>query len=68
MKIIYELFRAEIDKQKSIQRRADGRKLTNADIAKKTGFSVSTIHAFMGGGRASEQTAKAIAKALNIEM
>lgn len=68
MKPIFELFRAEIDKQKSIQRRADGKKLTNADIAKLTGIKTSTIHAFMSGDRTSEKTAKAIAKALRIEM
>ncbi|NLH02501.1 MAG: hypothetical protein GX488_11635 [Clostridiales bacterium] len=65
MKIIYELFR---DKVRHIKL---DRKITNADIAKMTGcYKESTIHVFMTGGkgRDSEAVAKAIARALDIEL
>jgi transcriptional regulator with XRE-family HTH domain len=43
------------------------RKLTNADIAKLTGYTKATIEAFMCGARDGDAVADAIAKALNIE-
>ena len=58
---IYELFKAEIVKQKRL------RKLTNADLGKLTGYKQQTIDAFMAGARESENVAKAIAKVLKIE-
>jgi len=68
VEIIYELFRAEIDKAKMLYKQTNGRKLTNADIAKRTGYSLSSIEAFMAGNRPSENIAKQIATALNIEL
>lgn len=59
---IYEFFRGKIAEQKKL------RKLTNADIAQMTGYTKSAIAAFMCGARESEQVAKAIANALNIEL
>ena len=59
---IYELFKAEIVKQKRI------RKLTNKDLGKLTGYKRKTIDAFMAGAGESENVAKAIAKVLNIEL
>ena len=56
------MFRAKIAEQKKL------RNLTNADIAKMTGYTKSTIDAFMCGVRESEKVAKAIAKALGIEL
>jgi len=44
------------------------KQLTNADLGHLTGFSRSTIDAFMAGARESENVARAIAKALKIEM
>jgi hypothetical protein len=55
------LFIGKIAEQKKIK------KLTNADLAIKTGFSVKTIEAFMCGVRDGDKVADAIAKALNIE-
>ena len=62
VKIIYRLFRAKIAEQKQL------RKLTNADMAKLTGYTKSTIDAFMCGVRESDAVAKAIAKVLDIEL
>jgi hypothetical protein len=62
VKIIYRLFRAKIAEQKKL------RNLTNADMAKLTGYTKSTIDAFMCGVRESENVAKAIAEALDIEI
>lgn len=58
---IYELFRGKIAEQKKI------RHLTDADIAKMTGYTRSTIRAFMCGARENEKIATAIAQALKIE-
>ena len=58
---IYELFRGKIAEQKKIRR------LTDADIAKMTGYTTSTIRAFMCGSRENEKIATAIAQALEIE-
>jgi hypothetical protein len=58
---IYELFRGKIAEQKKLRR------LTNGDIAKMTGYSVSTINAFMAGNRENDKIANAIAKVLDIE-
>lgn len=58
---IYELFRGKIAEQKKI------RHLTDADIAKMTGYTTSTIRAFMCGVRENEKIATAIAQALEIE-
>lgn len=58
---IYELFRGKIAEQKKIRR------LTDADIAKMTGYTTSTIRAFMCGSRENEKIATAIAQALGIE-
>lgn len=55
------VFVAEVDKQKRLKN------LTNADIAKLTGYTRSTIDAFMGGFRDSNNVRKAIAEALKIE-
>lgn len=59
---IYELFRNQIRHAKIDQ------KLTNTDIAKKSGLSKSTVAAFMCGARETDRTANAIAKALHIEI
>lgn len=58
---IYELFRGKIAEQKKIRR------LRDADIAKMTGYTTSTIRAFMCGSRENEKIATAIAQALGIE-
>lgn len=58
---IYELFRGKIAEQKKIRR------LTDADVAKMTGYKTSTIRAFMAGCRENEKIATAIAQALGIE-
>lgn len=58
---IYELFRGKIAEQKKLRR------FTNGDIAKMTGYSVSTINAFMAGNRENDKIANAIAKVLDIE-
>ena len=58
---IYELFRGKIAEKKKIRR------LTDADIAKMTGYTTSTIRAFMCGVRENEKIATAIAQALGIE-
>lgn len=58
---IYELFRGKIAEQKKI------RHLTDVDIAKMTGYTTSTIRAFMCGVRENEKIATAIAQALEIE-
>jgi len=60
---INELIRAEIAKQKVLQ------KLTNNDIAKMTGYSCSAIRQAICGTYTgnSEKVTDAIAKALKIE-
>lgn len=58
---IYELFRGKIAEQKKIRR------LTDADVAKMTGYKTSAIRAFMCGSRENEKIATAIAQALGIE-
>lgn len=55
-------FVGKISEQKKV------RHLTNADLAKMTGYKRSTIEAFMCGARDSDAVAKALAKALNIEL
>lgn len=55
------MFVGKIAEQKKL------RGLTNADIAKITGYKKSTIAAFMHGSRRSEKVADAIAMALGIE-
>lgn len=59
---IYGLFIGKVAEQKKI------RKLTNADIAKMTGYTKNAIDAFMCGKRSSENMAKAIAYVLEIEL
>lgn len=59
---IYTLLRAKVAEQKKL------RNLTNKDIAKMTGYTKSTIDAFMCGVRESDKVAKAIATALGIEL
>ena len=60
--IIYKLFCGKVAEQKKL------RKLTNADLAKMTGYKVGAINAFMCGARESERIAKALAAVLNIEL
>jgi len=55
---IYELFKAEVDKQH----------LNNKDLAKMTHFSESMIKAFMCGTRNSDTVANALARVLDIEI
>ena len=62
VKIIYELFREKIKHAKV------DKKYTNADIAKLTGYTTSTVEAFMCGARVSDKVARAISKALNVEL
>jgi hypothetical protein len=62
VKNIYEIFRGKVAEQKKL------RKITDADIAEMTGFTLSTIRAFMCGVRQGEKTAKSIAKVLGIEL
>lgn len=62
VKIIYRLFCGKVAEQKKL------RKLTNADLAKMTGYSKKTIESFMCGARESEPIAKALAAALHIEL
>ena len=59
---MYEIFRGEVAKVVKIRR------LSYQKIADMTGFKVSTIRAFMCGARNSDQVAKAISKALEIEL
>lgn len=59
---MYQLLRAEIKKQMFL------RGLTYQDLAEQIGIKRSTISAFMCGVRSSESTAKALAKALDIEL
>jgi len=59
---IYELFKAEVDKQKRLKR------LNNKDLAKMTCFSESTIKSFMCGARNSDAVAKSLARVLDIEI
>lgn len=59
---IYELFKAEVCKQKRLRR------LNNKKLAEMTGFTKSTIDAFMCGVRDSDSVAIAIARVLDIEI
>lgn len=59
---LYEIFRGEVAKVRKIE------KLSNQDIADRAGLKKCTVAAFMCGARDSEATAKAIAKALKIEL
>lgn len=58
---MYELFRAEVAKQKKLKR------LTDADVARMSGLTIASVRAFMCGARESDRTANAIALALGIE-
>ena len=60
---MYELLRAEVDKQKRLRIP----KLTNKDLAKMTGFKTSTINKFMSGHEVSENIANALARELKIK-
>ena len=60
--ISYELLIGKIAEQKKLRR------LTYMDIAKMTGYKPNTINMFMNGYRQSENVARAIARALNVEM
>jgi len=60
--IIYRLFCGKVAEQKKLH------KLTNADLAKMTGYRKKSIEAFMCGARESEAIAKSIAAALGIEL
>ena len=59
---INRIFIAEVKKQLSIRR------WKYADLAKATGYTRTTIEAFMIGKRDSENMIKAIATALEIEI
>ena len=59
---INRLFVAEVKRQLAL------RKWTSKDLAKATGYKVSTIYACMSGRRDSGAVEKAIAAALNIEL
>lgn len=59
---LYEGLKAEVAKIRW------ERKLTNRDIARMIGVSKSTVAAFMCGARESDTTAKALAKAFNLEL
>lgn len=56
------LFVGKVSEQKKVRR------LTNSDLAKLTGYSVSTINAFMCGLRDSDALVNALAKVLDIEL
>jgi transcriptional regulator with XRE-family HTH domain len=62
VRAIYTLFLGKVAEQKK------NRSLTNADIAKMTGYGKSAIDKFMCGVRPSENIAKAIAAVLKIEL
>ena len=62
MIFINRLFIAEVKRQMSL------RKWTSKDLAKATGYEVSTIYAFMSGQRDSDNIKIAIASALEIEI
>jgi cyanate lyase len=59
---LYEIFRGEVAKVVKIRR------LSYQEIADMTGFKRSTICAFMCGARNSDQVARAIGKALGIDV
>ena len=61
MKNANSLFIAEVKKQQSV------RNLTYTDLARLTGFSKSTIDAFMCGVRNGDRVKKALAEALEIQ-
>ncbi len=58
---INRLFVAEVKRQLAL------RKWTSKDLAKATGYKVSTIYAYMSGQRDSDVVEKAIAVVLDIE-
>lgn len=65
--IIFEIFKGEVAKQKKVRR------ITNADIAKMTGYTKKTIDFFLTksdnkGRDDSKKVAEAISKALDIEL
>lgn len=60
--IVYNLFIAEVKKQLSLK------KWTYEDLAKKTGFKIGTIKAFMCGYRESDNVAQCISKVLDIDL
>lgn len=60
--MVYSILRGKIAGKKKLH------KLTNADIARKTGYSKSAIEAFMCGVRESDNIAKAVASVLDIEI
>ncbi len=53
-------FKAEVKKQLSLKN------WKYADLAKATGYSISTIESLMCGSRASDKVYKAVANALDI--
>lgn len=64
---IYEVFKAEVEKVKRLKH------MTNADIAKSTGYAKRTIDVFMSSSPKkdrddSQKVAAAISTALGIEM
>lgn len=64
---IYEIFKAEVAKQKRLRR------LTNADIARMTGYAKRSIDIFMSSGphksrEDSQKVAEAISQALGVEL
>lgn len=59
---IYELFRGKVAEQKKL------RKLTDKKLAEMSGCSFAAVRAFMCGARQSDNTAKALAKALGIDL
>lgn len=65
MVVIFEVFKAEVARQRKL------RHITNKDIGKMTGYSKNTIDLFMTSSKSredSENVAKAIAHALEIEI
>lgn len=59
---MYEVFRSEVARVKKLK------KIGDREIAEKTGFTLSTIRAFMCGARNSDQVARAIGKVLGIDV
>ncbi|MBQ4118959.1 MAG: helix-turn-helix transcriptional regulator [Clostridia bacterium] len=62
---MYEIFIADCKREMRLRR------MTNGDLAKKTGFKRSTIDAFfadLSGREKSENVAKAISVALGVEI
>lgn len=59
---MYDLLRGEVAKQKVLRR------LTNRDLAKMCGYKESTIAAFLCGARTTDSVARALARALGIDV